>query len=187
MKIFLVVKQKTVKDSVIFIGRSWPVFIKINLYAMIFGFILLAASPAAVARTNTAYIYHGAITINACEDLDADGTCEAGEGSLPAGTQACLRYEDTGEALGCKPVPATFENLSPGRHTAYLMFGQAGAGYYPTTPPTEINLLGCQCADCGCTTPNCQCQCECSCSAQVTLGAVYPVHPKGIAVHAGLN
>ncbi len=106
----------------------------------------------------------GSIMVNACYDQNADGDCDDPEdGPAPAGVEACLDDEAT-----CQPVPATFTDLAAGSYTPFLRFGGASQGHYPTTPRTPIDLG----------------QDE---QAEVTLGAVYPFHPKGVAVHEQLN
>jgi hypothetical protein len=106
----------------------------------------------------------GSITVNACYDQDADGDCDDPEdGPAPAEVEACLDDETT-----CQAVPATFTDLAAGSYTPFLRFVGASQGHYPTTPRTAIDLA----------------QGE---QTEVTLGAVYPVHPKGVAVHEGLN
>jgi hypothetical protein len=104
----------------------------------------------------------GQITVSACQDQNADGHCSAGEGSL-LGAEACLNDETT-----CQPVPATFTDLPAGDYTPFLRFTGSTLGYYPTTPRTPISLTSDE-------------------SPSVQLGAVYPVHPKGLAVHPTLN
>ncbi len=107
---------------------------------------------------------NGSITVNACYDQNADGDCEDPEdGAAPAEVEACLD-DDT----NCQAVPATFTDLAGGSYTPFLRFSGASQGHYPTTPRTPIDLAEGE-------------------QAEVSLGAVYPMHPKGVAVHAGLN
>ena len=103
----------------------------------------------------------GQITVNACHDYNANGLCTDGEDML-LGAEACL------DATTCQAVPATFTNLAAGLYTPFLRFSGPTLGYYPTTPRTPVNLADGQ-------------------SLTVQLGAVYPVHPKGAAVHPTLN
>ena len=106
----------------------------------------------------------GSITVNACTDQNADGDCtDPEDGPAPADVEACLDSEAT-----CQPVPATFTDLAAGSYTPFLRFVGASQGYYPTTPRTPLDLGEAE-------------------QAEVTLGAVYPVHPKGVAVHEQLN
>lgn len=106
----------------------------------------------------------GSITVNACYDQNADGDCDDPEdGPAPADVEACLDSE-----ASCQPVPATFTDLVAGSYTPFLRFVGASQGHYPTTPRTPIDLG----------------QDE---QVEVTLGAVYPFHPKGVAVHEQLN
>ena len=110
------------------------------------------------------YAQAGSITVNACTDQNADGDCDdATDSAAPAGVEACLD-DDT----SCLPVPATFTSLAAGSYTPFLRFSGASQGYYPTTPRTAVNLAE-------------------DAQLEVSLGAVYPVHPKGVAVHTGLN
>ncbi|MFC1975175.1 hypothetical protein ACFLXQ_02105 [Chloroflexota bacterium] len=104
----------------------------------------------------------GQITVSVCQDQNADGHCTASEESL-LGAEACLNDETT-----CQPVPATFTDLPAGDYTPFLRFTGSTKGYYPTTPRTPINLASDE-------------------SITVQLGAVYPVHPKGVTVHPALN
>ena len=108
----------------------------------------------------------GTIKVNACEDKDADGMCD--RETLPSGILACLT--DSSGALfdTCQPVPATF-TVDPGKtYTAHLKFTGESQGLYPTviTKTAEVNI------------------CE---STVITLPAIYPVHPKGVAVHEDTN
>ncbi len=104
----------------------------------------------------------GQIMVQACIDQNADGICTASETVL-SGAEACLDDEST-----CQPLPATFTDLSPGDYTPFLRFTGVTQGYYPTTPRGPVTV------DAGAT-------------ITATLGAVYPVHPKGVAVHPTLN
>jgi hypothetical protein len=122
--------------------------------------LLLALSSGAVsAQTGTA-----TLTVTACDDQNADGQCVVSSGTeLPAGVMVCLN-----DTANCLPAPAAFTQLVPGTYTPFLRFTGESEGYYPTTPRTPITLAGGE-------------------DAAVTLGAVYPIHPKGIAVHTGTN
>ena len=121
---------------------------------------LLAMLPLGVVYAQDG----GSITVNACYDQNADGDCDDPEdGPAPAEVEACLDDETT-----CLPVPATFTDLAAGSYTPFLYFVGASQGHYPTTPRAPLDLG----------------QGE---QAEVTLGAVYPVHPKGVAVHEQLN
>jgi hypothetical protein len=122
--------------------------------------VLIIALSAGVINAQTG----GAIVIDACVDQNADGDCaDEADGPAPAEVEACLTDEST-----CLPIPATFTDLAPGSYTPFLQFAGASQGYYPTTPSEPVELTGEEQLD-------------------VTLGAVYPVHPKGVAVHEGLN
>jgi hypothetical protein len=112
--------------------------------------------------TVSAQAGQGQITVKACQDQNADGYCTDNEQSLP-GAEACLNDEST-----CQPVPATFTDLPAGDYIPFLRFTGSTQGYYPTTPRTSVNLASGE-------------------SVTVSLGAVYPVHPKGVAVHEALN
>ncbi len=115
----------------------------------------------------TQVIPRGKIIVDACPDLDADGNCGPGD-PLPPGVLGCLRGVLSGD-LGCKPVPALFAGLDPNdTYTPYLKFTGPSQGYYQTTRAAGIQVKHGQ-------------------VVTTTLGAVYPVHPTGIAVHAGLN
>jgi DNA-binding beta-propeller fold protein YncE len=121
-----------------------------------------------IAALSTGLIYAqagtGAITVDACTDPNANGLCtDAVDEPAPAEVEACLDDE-----TNCQPVPAVFDNLPAGSYTVFLRFVGASQGYYPTTGRVSIDL-----AD--------------DAQEEVTLGAVYPIHPKGIAVHAQLN
>src|SRR5262245_6581714 len=126
----------------------------------------------------------GSIVVEACEDQDADGLCGLA-GALPAGVMACL--EDQSGQVTCRAAPATFTSLAAGVYTATLRFSGASQGYYPTTSPVRVQLAECSCTGCQCSGPGCSCECECQCEAHVRLGAVYPVHPQGVAVHLPPN
>jgi hypothetical protein len=134
--------------------------LSVQWWIMALGLLLLVALPVGIVYAQA----DGTITVNACTDQNADGDCDdAVDSAAPAGVEACLNNESN-----CLPVPATFANLAAGSYTPFLRFTGASQGHYPTTPRTPINLAeGAQ--------------------VEVTLGAVYPVHPKGVAVHAGLN
>jgi len=103
----------------------------------------------------------GIITVNACEDQDADGVCGPG-GDLPPGVQACLTDTNGAPVGSCQPVPAEFM-VDAGVYSAHLAFTGESQGYYPTlaSQPVEVSQCG---------------------TAEITLPAVYPVHPKGVAV-----
>ncbi|MBN1995775.1 MAG: hypothetical protein JW953_24025 [Anaerolineae bacterium] len=127
---------------------------------IVLGLLLLIALPFGVVYAQG----DGTIMVNACTDQNADGDCDdAVDGVVPAGVEACLNDE-----TNCLPIPATFTDLAPGSYTPFLRFSGTSQGYYPTTPRTPIDLAEGE-------------------QAEVTLGAVYPVHPKGVAIHAGLN
>ncbi|MBN1994259.1 MAG: hypothetical protein JW953_16295, partial [Anaerolineae bacterium] len=126
------------------------------------GSALLTAIILLLLLTGTAGAQAGQITVNACQDQNADGICAAGEEPL-LGAEACLNDETS-----CQPVPATFAGLPAGDYAPFLRFAGSTQGYYPTTARTPVTLAADE-------------------SATVTLGAVYPVHPKGVAVHAQLN
>ena len=67
--------------------------------------VVLAAvllTSAASAQTGSAQL-----TVNACQDQNADGVCTGSEAPLP-GAEACLNDGST-----CQPVPATFSALLP--------------------------------------------------------------------------
>lgn len=124
------------------------------------GLLLLVALPAGWIYAQAG----GTIQVQVCTDQNADGDCDdAADGPAPAAVEACLNDDST-----CQPVPATFSGLVAGSYTAYLRFPGASQGYYPTTGRTSLTLTeGAQ--------------------TEITLGAVYPVHPKGVAVHQPLN
>ena len=106
----------------------------------------------------------GLIRVDVCTDLNANGLCDDPvDGPAPLDVEVCLNDE-----TNCQPGPATFDNLLPDSYDPFLRFTGASQGHYPTTPQTVINLAE-------------------GTEAQVTLGAVYPIHPKGIAIHSGLN
>ncbi len=111
-------------------------------------------------------IGNGLITVRACLDKNADGDC-SGEDEIPppAGVQACLVAGDDSEI--CLPVPAEF-SVAPGSYAAHLEFTGDSQGYYPTIPSKIVAV-----EQCG--------------IAEITLPAVNPVHPKGVAVHEPLN
>ncbi len=110
----------------------------------------------------------GDIDVNACYDQNANGLCAGDEMELAGGgVEACLE-DSSGGMLGCLPVPAEFTDRDPGSYTVYLRFVGEAAGHYPTTGRTAIDLTQ-------------------GGSVQATLGAVYPIHPKGVAVHQQLN
>ena len=121
--------------------------------------LLLTALPVGLVYAQAG---GGSLTVDACNDLDADGICGPGD-PLPAGVEACL---DDGSA--CQPVPAVFDSLAAGSYTPFLRFTGASQGYYPTTARSPVEVVEGQ-------------------TVEVTLGAVYPFHPKGVAVHPGLN
>jgi hypothetical protein len=111
---------------------------------------------------------NGSIAVIACLDQNADGLCAAAEAELVGGgVEACL--EDGGGGLiECLPVPHTFTGLPAADYTAYLRFVAEASGYYPTRGRVPVPLADDE-------------------QAAVVLGAVYPIHPKGVAVHATLN
>jgi uncharacterized repeat protein (TIGR01451 family) len=120
------------------------------------------------AELTTEVISRGVIHVDACHDQDADGACDADGTALPAGVQGCLRGDLSGD-LGCKPVEAVFRNLDPDdSFTPYLSFTGASQGHYPTTHAAPVRVGHGE-------------------VLTQTVGAVYPVHPKGVAVHAPLN
>ncbi|HEX9921448.1 MAG TPA: hypothetical protein VGD99_02185, partial [Anaerolineae bacterium] len=122
--------------------------------------LLLIALSAGVINAQA----DGTIVVTACLDQNADGDCDdAVDGPAPAELEACLNDDST-----CLPAPATFTDLAPGSYTPFLQFVGASQGYYPTTPSKPVELADGE-------------------QFEVTLGAVYPVHPKGVAVHEGLN
>ncbi|HEX9926888.1 MAG TPA: hypothetical protein VGD99_29845, partial [Anaerolineae bacterium] len=124
------------------------------------GLFLLMALPSGWVYAQA----NGSIQVQACTDQNADGDCtDASDGAAPAGVEACLN-DDT----SCQPAPATFNGLAAGSYTVYLRFPGPSQGYYPTTGRTTLALASGE-------------------QAQVMLGAVYPVHPKGVAVHPQLN
>jgi DNA-binding beta-propeller fold protein YncE len=108
----------------------------------------------------------GKITVNTCEDKDADGICGPG-GTLPPGVLACLTDSNDAPVGSCQPVPATFQ-VEPGVYKAHLEFTGKSQGYYPTIPSTTVEVNQCGHVD-------------------PILPAVDPIHPKNVAVHAGLN
>ena len=122
-------------------------------------FTVILSSSVIYAQAGSA-----TITVNACTDQNADGDCSDDfDGVAPLDVQACLD-DDT----NCQTVPATFTNLAAGSYTPFLRFPGASQGYYPTTSRTPVDLGPEE-------------------LAEVTLGAVYPFHPKGVAVHEQLN
>jgi DNA-binding beta-propeller fold protein YncE len=166
----------------IFARRAMMAYLRlVKIGVMVVGLLWLTIFAIGLTKAQTVT---GTITVEACEDLDAEGVCGPG-GPLPAGVLACL--ENQSGQTTCQPAPATFTGLSTGVYTAALQFSGASQGYYPTTAPARITLSGCTCTGCQCSGPGCVCQCECQCQAVVRLGAVYPMHPKGVAVHTGLN
>lgn len=130
-------------------------------------FVMVGSAEGATAiyTETTTVVTGGKIIVNACNDQNADRDCDdSGEVILiNNGVEACLN-----DVTNCKPVPATFEQLSPGTYLVFLRFVDASQGYYPTTPKTPITVT------LGQTQP-------------ITMGAVYPVHPTGIAVHPSLK
>jgi hypothetical protein len=134
--------------------------LSVKWWIIALGLLLFVALPFGIVYAQA----DGTITVNACTDQNADGDCDdAADSAAPSGVEACLNNESN-----CLPVPATFADLAAGSYTPFLRFTGASQGHYPTTPRAAINLAeGAQ--------------------VEVTLGAVYPVHPKGVAVHAGLN
>ncbi len=126
-------------------------------WIIVFGLLLVLLPSVVYAQT-------GNITVNACTDQNANGDCaDAADSPAPLGVEACLN-----DTLTCQPAPATFSGLAAGSYTPFLRFTGASQGYYPTTPRAAVSLAA-------------------DGQATVTLGAVYPVHPKGVAVHAALN
>jgi len=108
------------------------------------------------------------ITVTACNDINANGLCGVDEDEfIEGGVEACLE-NGSGGMLGCLPVPATFTGLSADNYTVFLRFVSDAQGHYPTTGRTAVSLGQNETAD-------------------VSLGAVYPIHPKGVAVHAQTN
>lgn len=118
------------------------------------------------ADTITTTVGGGTITVNACEDQDADGSCGPGE-TLPSGVLACLTDSDETPVGACQAVPASF-TVDPGTYLAHLEFTGDSQGYYPTSGPQAVEI-----AQCG--------------SAEITLPALDPIHPKNMAVHEQLN
>lgn len=134
--------------------------ISTKLWAVGLSLLLLAGLTAGLVYAQTG----GSITVEACVDQNADGDCDdAVDNTAPAEVEACLNDETT-----CEPVPATFTSLAAGSYTPFLRFVGASQGYYPTTPQTSIDLADDE-------------------EVTVTLGAVYPIHPKGVAVHEQSN
>jgi len=128
----------------------------------------LAAALLLLGVLSSGVIYAQAgdasITVNACTDQNADGDCnDDADSDAPPDVEACLN-DDT----MCQAVPATFTSLDAGSYTVFLRFVGASQGYYPTTGSTQVDVADAE-------------------QAEVTLGAVYPVHPKGVAVHEQLN
>ncbi|GAB4432456.1 MAG: hypothetical protein Kow0031_13850 [Anaerolineae bacterium] len=124
--------------------------------------VLILLHPAILTRAQNGDT--GSITVTACYDQNADGDCtDRFDGPAPPATVACL---DT--VANCLPVPATFPSLPPGSYTTFLQFPGVSTGHYPTTPRPTIEL-------------------NAGDAVAVTLGAVYPIHPKDIAVHVQLN
>ena len=125
----------------------------------------VAAEGVMAEDTITTSVQGGRITVLACEDKNADGACGPDEQPLPDGVQACL-VDSEGQKT-CQAVPAEFQAGS-GVFTASLEFNGASQGYYPTIPSASVEILACE-------------------DKEITLPAVYPVHPKGIDIHEGLN
>ena len=133
----------------------------VKRWVVVLGLMLFVALSFGAVYAQTG---DGTITVNACIDQNADGDCDDAVDSTPlSDVEACLNDDTT-----CMPVPATFDDLSAGSYTPFLRFTGASQGYYPTTPLTPIDLTDGE-------------------QVEINLGAVYPVHPKGVAVHAGLN
>ncbi len=127
--------------------------------ALLAAWLMLPPAPTHAQSGDT-----GSITVTACYDQNADGDCtDSFDGPAPPATVACLNT-----TANCLPVPATFGNLPPDSYTAFLQFPGVSTGHYPTTPRPTLQLAA---GD----------------AIEVTLGAVYPIHPKDIAVHAQLN
>jgi hypothetical protein len=108
----------------------------------------------------------GNLTVHACFDQNADGLC-ATETELTGGVEACLE-DSSGSLLGCLPAPAAFTDLTAGTYTTYLQFTAEAAGHYPTTGRVAVDLSPEE-------------------EATATLGAVYPIHPTGVAVQPDSN
>lgn len=124
----------------------------------------ISATSVATTTVISQTVTNGTITVNACNDQNADGDCNDGEVLLVnAGVEACLN-----DTTLCQSVPATFTNQAAGNYTAFLRFSGASQGYYPTTGHTPVNIALGQ-------------------TQIISLGAVYPVHPKGVAVQQELN
>jgi uncharacterized repeat protein (TIGR01451 family) len=103
----------------------------------------------------------GVITVKACEDQNADGVCDSG-GMLPPGILACLTDANGAPVGSCQAVTATF-TVDAGVYTAKLAFTGESQGYYPTLASQQVEV-----SECG--------------VAEITLPAVNPIHPKGVAV-----
>jgi DNA-binding beta-propeller fold protein YncE len=147
------------------------------------GVLALGSYGLELAHADTTII-SGTIVVTACEDWEADGICSDDNPPLEGAT---VELESEDGTLLTATTPATFTNLTYGAYTATLRLDGPYQGYYPTIAPVRINLPQCQC-DCGCSNPDaCGCQCDCACWGWIKLGAVYPIHPKGVAVHRGLN
>ena len=116
----------------------------------------------------TTVIEDEGILVTVCTDQNADGDCTDDEdGPPPNDVEACLLNNADDSETCQSPVPTIFP-VAPGSYTAFLRFPGASQGYYPTTSRTTVDLSAGE-------------------LAEVTLGAVYPVHPKGVAVHEQLN
>lgn len=137
---------------------------RVTMKWLLVAMMVSLAVGLAVEQTRAQTPGTGTIEVTACTDQNADGDCNDGfDGPAPVDTVACLN-----DTAACLPVPATFDELPPGPYSVFLQFPGASQGYYPTTPRQTINLAADETVD-------------------VTLGAVYPIHPKGIAVHRQLN
>ncbi len=124
--------------------------------------LILLLTP--LLETSHAQTDGSTLTVNACRDQNANGLCtDSVDGSAPAEVEACLN-----NTTNCQPVPATFTGLASGSYTTFLQFPGSSQGYYPTTGQSVIEIGESE-------------------SITVTLGAVYPIHPKGVAVHELLN
>lgn len=155
------------------VGGFWQQDLVVTVDPLAEGFITntvhvtTVEGPSGQFQLSTQVIPRGKIIVDACPDQDADGVCGPGD-PLPPGVLGCLQGILSGD-LGCQPVPALFAGLDPDdTYTPYLQFTGPSQGYYQTTHATGIQVTHGQ-------------------VVTTTLGAVYPVHPTGIAVHQPSN
>ena len=133
---------------------------------VILGLLVLVStiflSNVSTGHAEALYQASDGLVVNVCTDPNADGDCNDPEDSAaPAGVEVCLNND-----TNCFPAPHTFTNLASGENTPFLRFSEDSRGYYPTTFRATVDISQTQ---------------------TITLGAVYPIHPKGIAVHEQTN